>query len=307
MSNPTHIILSLGAAALLLTLPTVARADLAACGGVYLSVDAACEFVPTETCTTHCEDVAMETDCAARLYTTCEGECTATAEVACVETCTTDCTPVCTTHEADPAPPNAMGLCMSDCQQDCTDDCAGAANKGECRSSCAHTCGELCEKRCDGDDSTTCAPRCDVACEGSCTAQASSACQVTCQSKQFTTCKTEQVQVCEKDCKETGGALFCDGQFLAVTDLQACADELFAEHITPLIAEHRELATLLESVDLTFAADQDRFRAAFDELYEHIAKEEDGLFPASLTALDGDAWDTAILAWRRAHPGAEPL
>ncbi len=85
------------------------------------------------------------------------------------------------------------------------------------------------------------------------------------------------------------------------------ADELFAEHITPLIAEHRELATLLESVDLTFAADQDRFRAAFDELYEHIAKEEDGLFPASLTALDGDAWDTAILAWRRAHPGAEPL
>ncbi len=85
------------------------------------------------------------------------------------------------------------------------------------------------------------------------------------------------------------------------------ADDLFAEHIGPLIAEHRELAALLESVDLTFAADQDRFRAAFDELYEHIAKEEDGLFPASLTALDGDAWDTAILAWRRAHPGVDPL
>jgi len=85
------------------------------------------------------------------------------------------------------------------------------------------------------------------------------------------------------------------------------ADDLFAEHIWPLIAEHRELAALLESVDLTFAADQDRFRAAFDELYEHIAKEEDGLFPASLTALDGDAWDAAILAWRRAHPGVDPL
>ena len=72
-------------------------------------------------------------------------------------------------------------------------------------------------------------------------------------------------------------------------------------------AEQEELAALLESVDLTATADQDRFRAAFDELYDHIAKEEDGLFPASLTALDGDAWDTAILAWRRAHPGAEPL
>ena len=36
---------------------------------------------------------------------------------------------------------------------------------------------------------------------------------------------------------------------------------------------------------------------------EHIAKEEDGLFPASLTGLDGDEWDAAMAAWREAHPG----
>jgi len=82
-------------------------------------------------------------------------------------------------------------------------------------------------------------------------------------------------------------------------------DDLFAAHIRPLIAEHRELAALLDSVDLTVAADQDRFRAAFEELYEHIAKEEDGLFPASLTALDGADWDAAIAAWRHAHPGQQ--
>ena len=39
------------------------------------------------------------------------------------------------------------------------------------------------------------------------------------------------------------------------------------------------------------------------DLHEHIAKEEDGLFPASLTELDGEDWDTAIDAWHRAHPG----
>ena len=39
------------------------------------------------------------------------------------------------------------------------------------------------------------------------------------------------------------------------------------------------------------------------QLHEHIAKEEDGLFPASLIALGGDEWDASIQAWHSAHPG----
>ncbi|MET7856158.1 hypothetical protein ABZS81_02775 [Streptomyces sp. NPDC005318] len=39
-----------------------------------------------------------------------------------------------------------------------------------------------------------------------------------------------------------------------------------------------------------------------DELHRHIAKEEDGLFPVSLTALTGDDWNRAMAAWRDAHP-----
>lgn len=81
------------------------------------------------------------------------------------------------------------------------------------------------------------------------------------------------------------------------------SEEMFAAHITPLIAEHRELAALLATLDLDDAGDRDRFRQAFDDLYEHIAKEEDGLFPASLTTLDGSQWDAAIAAWHEAHPG----
>lgn len=229
MNNNIRMLVSLAAAGLLLTLPSIARADLEACGGVYLNADASCEFLPKETCTTKCEDVAMETSCAARLYTGCEAECTATAEVTCITGCTSDCTPTCETLEGEPEPPNARGLCMSSCQQDCSDACAGNDDAGECRSSCAHNCGEVCEHRCEGDDSPTCEPRCDVACDGSCTAKASATCQVSCQSTQFTTCKTELVQRCEEECTTTGGALFCEGQFLAVTDLQACADELRAE------------------------------------------------------------------------------
>ncbi|WP_163660782.1 hemerythrin domain-containing protein [Mycolicibacterium alvei] len=85
------------------------------------------------------------------------------------------------------------------------------------------------------------------------------------------------------------------------------SDELYAEHIDPLVAEHRELAGFLEIVDLSDPAHQKRVRAEIEDLYLHIAKEEDGLFPAALTALDGVDWDAAMAGWREAHPGREMI
>ncbi|KUI07836.1 hemerythrin [Mycobacterium lehmannii] len=82
-------------------------------------------------------------------------------------------------------------------------------------------------------------------------------------------------------------------------------EELFAEHIEPLVREHRELADLLASVDLAREADQQAIRDAVEDLWEHTRKEEDGIFPASITELDGDDWDAAIVAWHEAHPGRE--
>lgn len=80
-------------------------------------------------------------------------------------------------------------------------------------------------------------------------------------------------------------------------------DDLFAEHIVPLMREHRELDEFLATVDIGGPAGQQAVREAVDELYEHISKEEDGLFPAALTSLSGDEWDAAIAAWQQAHPG----
>lgn len=79
-------------------------------------------------------------------------------------------------------------------------------------------------------------------------------------------------------------------------------EELYAEHIAPLVREHRELEDLLATVDLEDPGDQERVRKAVFDLHEHVAKEEDGLFPASLTALSGDEWDAAMAAWQAAHP-----
>ena len=65
----------------------------------------------------------------------------------------------------------------------------------------------------------------------------------------------------------------------------------------------RSLAELLATVDISSTDGQQAIREAVSDLYEHISKEEDGLFPASLTALDGDEWDASIDAWHDAHPG----
>ena len=79
----------------------------------------------------------------------------------------------------------------------------------------------------------------------------------------------------------------------------------YGEYIDNLIEEHRHLRDLLATADLTRTWDQELIIAAMEELSDHIAKEEDGLFPASLTALTGDQWERAMSAWQVAHPSAE--
>ncbi|MEU6819031.1 hemerythrin domain-containing protein [Streptomyces atriruber] len=79
-------------------------------------------------------------------------------------------------------------------------------------------------------------------------------------------------------------------------------DPEYADYIANLELEHRELAALLPALDLSDPGDVRTLVEAVDELHRHIAKEEDGLFPASLTALDGDDWNLSMAAWREAHP-----
>ncbi|MDG4857406.1 hemerythrin domain-containing protein [Streptomyces sp. T-3] len=81
-------------------------------------------------------------------------------------------------------------------------------------------------------------------------------------------------------------------------------DPEYADYIADLVREHRELAALLPALDLGNPDDVRTLLEAIDELHHHIAKEEDGLFPASLTALSGDEWDRSMAAWRTAHPSS---
>jgi iron-sulfur cluster repair protein YtfE (RIC family) len=93
------------------------------------------------------------------------------------------------------------------------------------------------------------------------------------------------------------------GEEGGVFTVMAAEEQQYAEYVAPLIQEHRELEELLATIDLSDPAEQDRFRHAAAELAEHITREEDGLFPATLTALSGVEWNQAIEAWYAAHPG----
>ncbi|MEU3502629.1 hemerythrin domain-containing protein [Streptomyces hundungensis] len=74
------------------------------------------------------------------------------------------------------------------------------------------------------------------------------------------------------------------------------------EYIGVLVREHRDHSVRLRALDLATPEGRAEFDAMVGELHEHIAREEDGLFPASLTALSGDEWDRSMAAWRAAHP-----
>ncbi|MFB7515376.1 hemerythrin domain-containing protein [Streptomyces sp. NPDC056144] len=83
-------------------------------------------------------------------------------------------------------------------------------------------------------------------------------------------------------------------------------NEEYREYVDALAAEHRELAAFLARLDLESAEQRAAFRKAVDELHEHIAKEEDGLFPASLTELTGEQWNLSFAAWSAVHGGGTP-
>lgn len=85
----------------------------------------------------------------------------------------------------------------------------------------------------------------------------------------------------------------------------AQVDEATAEYVAALVEEHEDLGAFLAGIDLTDPDHVSRFLAEVRALEDHIAREEDGVFPATLVTLSGAQWDAAMDAWHEAHPGEE--
>lgn len=70
-------------------------------------------------------------------------------------------------------------------------------------------------------------------------------------------------------------------------------DPEFTEHVDVLCAEHRDLDHLLSCIASGHVTELPAFES---KLRKHIDKEENGLFPAAIIALDGAAWERAVSA-----------
>jgi hypothetical protein len=73
----------------------------------------------------------------------------------------------------------------------------------------------------------------------------------------------------------------------------ALADE-FPDHVTGLVAEHRQIEGVLAEAAEGPPDDPqwpERFMAALHVLREHILAEQDGVFPAALARLDNADWE----------------
>jgi len=221
----TSLVLSALGAMTLLSGASSARAEVKACGNIFLTGDARCEWREKEACKTECTTETVETACVSKLYVACESGCMASASTTCESGCTETCTSQCDT-QASADTPSCVDLCNADCKTTCSD------GGGEVNRCCLHNCEARCERKCEGVpdvmEPAQCSESCTTACGGSCTAQANVQCQIDCQTNTYQECQTETVTTCETKCEQEGGAIFCDGQFVNAANAQDCADELKA-------------------------------------------------------------------------------
>jgi len=223
-------------ASLWLLPPSAARADLETCGGIFLAGDASCDYRPKEECMTECMTVAVETACVTQVYNECQSSCTTTATNECQTNCSTSCVNDCTTTSTSEQGTSCMDLCLSDCEEDAEDYCGNAKYRNACGRCKKHNCEKRCEKKC-GDaaeqvkvtTTTECTPTCTNACNASCEAKVNTQCQVDCQEATYTQCEQQMVEKCETTCRDKGGAIFCDGQFVNAANAESCADEVYSK------------------------------------------------------------------------------
>ncbi len=83
----------------------------------------------------------------------------------------------------------------------------------------------------------------------------------------------------------------------------------FPDHVAALTREHRRIETVLAEAADGVPGDPawpDRLMSTLFELREHILREQDGVFPAALTSLDGQGWQQVEEVRRRAGSGLSP-
>lgn len=197
---------------------------LDACGDIFVDAQANCEVLVEGGCEAACKPVAFNAACAVEGSLGCQGECNLDADVECTASCQGTCEAEC---NVDPGAFDCRAACEGNCSADCSSRCASSANRGECEASCEATCSLECDGACNIEPGQAdCTAQCDASCSGECRAAVNMNCQIDCQADLYAECKAELEGGCTAQCSKPEGALFCDGQFIEVSNIDACIDAL---------------------------------------------------------------------------------
>jgi hypothetical protein len=204
--SPSWLFLGALAAPLLL-LSSPARAD-GPCGAFELDAQGSldCELVVTGGCDVECTPPNFELAC--------DGQCDVTFDAGCTASCSADCEATCT---VDPGSFDCKANCEVDCGAGCDTQCAdGAApDSAYCQTRCEEHCSSECGAQCElTPPSADCSAKCDASCQGSCQVEADVDCHIGCETKLEGGCKAQ--------CEGPKGAVFCNGQYVDATDIDAC-------------------------------------------------------------------------------------
>jgi hypothetical protein len=215
----SHFVVALAATPLLLLAPPAALAGPGGGGGssgaeacnniaLVLNSESTCQYIVSG-CTANCTPP--------NLVAACSGECTAAPDVSCTGGCESDCEAKCM---VDPPTFDCTGSCEEGCTADCMDNCAGDT---ACQNDCGNTCTNQCEYSCTGTPGTAdCTAKCQTSCNASCTVEANINCHEM--------CSVSLEGGCNVACSQPTGALFCDGQYVDLTnDPAACLAYLAAQ------------------------------------------------------------------------------
>jgi MYXO-CTERM domain-containing protein len=195
-----------GAAALAGALAVTSEASaapIAECGGIDFANVTECHFEFDGGCQAQCEPLSF--------VAACDGQCNLDIDGGCNVECTGGCQAEC---EA-----SANFDCSATCQSDC--DARTAALCGsdqDCISYCQADCNQSCDFECAGTANADCTAQCDAACTGSCDVEANFDCSFS--------CSADLQGGCDIACTSPDGALFCDGQYVAFSNLDECVNAL---------------------------------------------------------------------------------
>jgi hypothetical protein len=211
LSTPIRWSLASIALFAVLSAPAIARADDGGtpCGNFNFASGISCKIEVSGGCMADCTTLKFEAGCS--------GGCSVTANQTCVNDCGTKCVAMC-----DPAALDCFTGCHGECDQPTTAECMQKQPSADCVTQAKAQCDVHCKDACQVPP-TNCQEHCTKCCTGSCTTQVNFDCDFQC----FASLQGG----CTAQCTAPQGAIFCNGQYVHASDVQACVTYLATQGI----------------------------------------------------------------------------